>query len=117
MNPRLIVSVKLIMLEYWLILVHNWVVGVACGALVRLGVKGWWRLPRRSSIILATRGIFWLKLRVLSKNLTQRLRKDCKCCWILTLLHSKWTFWSYRSPIGALSIAFESKHLGLSSNI
>ncbi|QHO12810.1 uncharacterized protein DS421_15g510080 [Arachis hypogaea] len=34
-------------------------------------------------------GIFWLKLRDLSKNLIQRLKKDCRCCWILTSLHSK----------------------------
>ncbi|KAL1337338.1 hypothetical protein AAHE18_10G132000 [Arachis hypogaea] len=33
--------------------------------------------------------IFWLKLRDLSKNLIQRLRKNCRCCWILTLLHLK----------------------------
>ncbi|KAL4359211.1 hypothetical protein AHAS_Ahas08G0054700 [Arachis hypogaea] len=44
-------------------------------------------------------------------------KKDCRCCWILTSLHSKWIFWSYRSPIGALSTALESRHLGLSSNI
>ncbi|KAL4336816.1 hypothetical protein AHAS_Ahas12G0048000 [Arachis hypogaea] len=43
--------------------------------------------------------------------------KDCRCCWILTSLHSKWIFWSYRSPIGALSTALESRHPGLSSNI
>ncbi|XP_072071819.1 uncharacterized protein [Arachis hypogaea] len=44
-------------------------------------------------------------------------KKDCRCCWILTSLHSKWIFWSYRSPIGALSTALESRHPGLSSNI
>ncbi|QHO30268.1 uncharacterized protein DS421_8g231790 [Arachis hypogaea] len=43
--------------------------------------------------------------------------KDCRCCWILTSLHSKWIFWSYRSPIGALSTALESRHPGLSSNV
>ncbi|XP_052109404.1 uncharacterized protein LOC127741287 [Arachis duranensis] len=43
--------------------------------------------------------------------------KDCRCCWILTSLHSKRIFWSYRSPIGALSTALESRHPGLSSNI
>ncbi|KAL4380903.1 hypothetical protein AHAS_Ahas04G0080000 [Arachis hypogaea] len=35
--------------------------------------------------------------------------KDCRCCWILTSLHSKWIFWSYRSPIGALSMALETR--------
>ncbi|QHO37271.1 uncharacterized protein DS421_4g110020 [Arachis hypogaea] len=44
-------------------------------------------------------------------------KKDCRCCWILTSLHSKWICWSYRSPIGALSTALESRHPGLSSNI
>ncbi|QHO40799.1 uncharacterized protein DS421_5g140250 [Arachis hypogaea] len=43
--------------------------------------------------------------------------KDCRCCWILTSLHSKWIFWSYRRPIGALSTALESRHPGLSRNI
>ncbi|KAL1321371.1 hypothetical protein AAHE18_14G122700 [Arachis hypogaea] len=61
--------------------------------------------------------IFWLKLRDLSKNLIQRLKKDCRCCWILTSLHSKYIFWSNRRPIGTLSIALESRHPGLSSNI
>ena len=40
-------------------------------------------------------GIFWLKLRDLSKNLIQRLKKDCRCCWILTFLHSKRIFILY----------------------
>ncbi|KAL4394231.1 hypothetical protein AHAS_Ahas02G0131300 [Arachis hypogaea] len=44
-------------------------------------------------------------------------KKDCRCCWILTSLHSKRIFWSYRSPIGALSTALESRYPGLSSNI
>ena len=56
MNPRLIISVKLVMLEYWLILVHNWEVGVACGALVRLGAKVGGDFQRRGSIGLAPRG-------------------------------------------------------------
>ncbi|QHN85453.1 uncharacterized protein DS421_16g537560 [Arachis hypogaea] len=61
--------------------------------------------------------IFWLKLRDLSKNLIQRLEKDCRCCWIMTFLHSKWIFWSYKSPNSALSIALESRHPELSRNI
>ena len=32
-------------------------------------------------------------------------KKDCRCCWILTSLHSKWIFWSYRSPIKVWSSA------------
>ncbi|QHO49798.1 Putative expansin [Arachis hypogaea] len=43
--------------------------------------------------------------------------KDCRCCWILSSLHSKWIFWSYRSPIGAILTALESRHPGLSSNV
>ena len=35
----------------------------------------------------------------------------------LTLLQSKWIFWGDRSPIGTISIALESRHLGLSRNI
>ena len=37
--------VILVMLVYLVILMHNWEVGIACGALVRLGAKGWWRFP------------------------------------------------------------------------
>ncbi|QHO46429.1 uncharacterized protein DS421_6g187320 [Arachis hypogaea] len=33
------------------------------------------------------------------------------------LLHAKWIFGSYRSPIGTLSNALESRHLGLSINV
>ncbi|QHN81786.1 uncharacterized protein DS421_20g689950 [Arachis hypogaea] len=33
--------------------------------------------------------IFWMKLRDLSKSQIQRLKKDYRCCWILTSLHSK----------------------------
>ena len=52
MNPKLIISVKF----YWLILVHNWEVGLACGVLVRLGAKVGEDFQRRDSIDLGPRG-------------------------------------------------------------
>ena len=48
--------VKLVMLVNLVILIHNWEVGVACGALVRLGAKVGEDFQRRGSIGLATRG-------------------------------------------------------------
>ena len=48
--------VILVMLVYLVILMHNWEVGIACGALVRLGAKVGGDSQRRGSIDLATRG-------------------------------------------------------------
>ena len=44
------------MLVYLVILVHNWEIGVALGALVRLGAKIDRDFQRRGSIGLAIRG-------------------------------------------------------------
>ena len=46
----------LVMLVYLVMLVHNWEIGIACGALVRLGAKVGEDFHRRGSIGLATRG-------------------------------------------------------------
>ncbi|QHO35017.1 Ulp1 protease family, carboxy-terminal domain protein [Arachis hypogaea] len=60
---------------------------------------------------------FLAEIEGLEQKSDSETKKDCICCWILTSLHSKWIFWSYRSPIGALLMALESRHPGLFSNV
>ncbi|XP_020993547.2 uncharacterized protein LOC107478066 isoform X2 [Arachis duranensis] len=68
-------------------------------------------------IMILLSGYFLVEIEGTEQKSDSETKKDCRCCWILTSLHSKWIFWSYRSPIGALSTALESRHPKLSSNI